>query len=639
MLTERNLLTGRYDSASVANALLSADEWKPYPTIDNRDSWMALPEAVRDGHVGEADSLIGTTWPPMPATVLLEFVRTGNRSNYQRLSFERREKLAKLVLGEVFENEGRFLDDIVDGIWAISEETYWGVPAHLDIQSDGYGLPNVDEPTVDLFAAETGMLFAWTLYLLGDRLDSVSPLVRPRMRSELKRRILDPNLTRDDFWWMALDPSVINNWTPWVNSNWLTVVLIAEEDPARRSAGVYKIMRSVDVFINSYPDDGGCDEGPGYWSRAGGSLIEVLDLLNSGTGGLIDIYDEPLIQEMGRFIIKGHASGDYFINFADAHPRVDPPVSVVYTFGERIGDEEMKRFASAFAQSAGLGSGYVPGRFGHLGRQLMTLFQLDELLSEDGGVPLLRDVWLPDIELMTARTSAGSSEGLMLAAKAGHNEENHNHNDVGSFMLYVDGEPAIIDLGPATYTRKTFSDERYSIWNLQSGYHNVPAINGFDQPFGARYRASDVEYRMDDDSASLRMDLANAYPPESAIESWVRALTLERDDPSKPVVALSERFTLNETTGSTSLHLMTHWSVEEGGPGLLRLQSRDSSVSARSLVIEFDPQVLEASVETIDVDDAILDRNWGQTVRRIVLDLTEEGLASGSYRLSFSLEP
>ncbi len=103
---------------------------------------------------------------------------------------------------------------------------------------------------------------------------------------------------------MALEPSVINNWTPSVGSNWLTLVLIAEDDPARRSAAVFKIVRIVDVFLNSYPDDGGCDEGPGYWSRAGGSLLEVLELLRSGTNNLVDIYDEPHNHnDIGSFII------------------------------------------------------------------------------------------------------------------------------------------------------------------------------------------------------------------------------------------------------------------------------------------------------------------------------------------------
>ena len=74
----------------------------------------------------------------------------------------------------------------------------------------------------------------------------------------------------------------INNWNPWVNSNWIVANLLMEKDPARRVASVWKSMRSVDKFIDSYKSDGGCDEGPSYWGRAGGSLFDYLEMLRNG---------------------------------------------------------------------------------------------------------------------------------------------------------------------------------------------------------------------------------------------------------------------------------------------------------------------------------------------------------------------
>jgi len=147
----------------------------------------------------------------------LDYVRDGNRRRYEKLLFSRRGKLVLLVLGELLEGHGRFTDAIADGLWLICEESYWGVPAHVGAQKRGAGLPDVTEPTVDLFAAETGALLAWTNYLRGDRLDAVHPLVHERLRLEVDRRILTPNLDRDDFWWMGFTPREVNN--PWINSN------------------------------------------------------------------------------------------------------------------------------------------------------------------------------------------------------------------------------------------------------------------------------------------------------------------------------------------------------------------------------------------------------------------------------------
>jgi hypothetical protein len=629
-------LTGRYDSASVAASLIGPGQWRPYPDIDERDGWSGLPEDVKLAHVAAAESLLGVEWPDLPATVFLEFVRTGNRSNFQRLQEARRKMLATLVLGEVFEDRGRFLDDIADGIWAISEESYWGVPAHLDLQHAGFGLPDVDEPTVDLFAAETGGLLAWTLYLLGDRLDQVSPLIRPRIRSELARRILDPNLERTDFWWMAFEPSVINNWTPWIASNWLSIALIVEDDPGRLAASVYKIMRSLDMFINSYPDDGGCDEGPVYWTRAGGSMFEVLDALSAATNGHVDIFDEPLIQKMGRYILKGHIAGNFFVNFADAVPRLSPPAAVIYRFGRRIGDDEMVQFAGYFAARQNLDSGFVDGRFGHLGRQLITLHSLSELSDVGRVAPLPLDVWLPDTEVMTARSAAGSTDGFFLAVKGGHNQENHNHNDVGNFIIYVDGRPAIIDLGPATYTRKTFSTDRYSIWNLQSLYHNVPVVNGQAQPFGRVHRARDVRYVADAQKAAISLSLREAYPKESGIESWRRSVTLHRGDEAESI-ELVEEFSLAEHNGPTSIVLMSPLRVELEADGVVRLHGFDGSTE-RILRIEYDSEALQAHSEVIELTDAALQSSWGSVVHRLSFELKKEAPLGNRLTFRFSLQ-
>jgi len=58
---------------------------------------------------------------------------------------------------------------------------------------------------------------------------------------------------------------------------------------------------------------------------------------------------------------------------------------------------------------------------------------------------------------MMARAQEGSVQGLYLAAQAGNNGKSHNHNDVGNFIVYSEGMPAIIDVGVETYTAKTFT--------------------------------------------------------------------------------------------------------------------------------------------------------------------------------------
>src|SRR2546430_8334018 len=614
----RNLLTGALSEQTLAAALVPAAQWHPYPTIQDRAEWEAVPRDIRTGFIRQAEQYLGTTWERIPATVTLQFIRNGNRSNYDAINTRQREKLATLVLAEVFENEGRFLDDIANGIWAISEQTFWGSTAHLGMQRAGNGLPDVTEPIVDLFAAETGALLAWTDYLLGDRLDQVSPLLRKRIRAEVDRRVLTPALQRDDFWWMGFgERKNVNNWNPWINSNWLTAVLLLEADPRRRTASVYKIMRSLDNFINIYPDDGASDEGPGYWGRAGASLFDNLELLRSATNGTVDIYRAPLVRNMGQYIYRVYIKDQYFVPMGDAAAKITPDAELVYQYGQRIGDPLMQGFGALLAQRRGP---YRPGSSSP-GRILPALLVAREIATAQASEPLLGSVWLTDLQLMAARRIPNSGVGLYVAAWGGHNGQSHNHNDVGNFIVYGDGRPVLIDVGVETYTAKTFSAQRYEIWTMQSAYHNLPTINGVIQGAGREFQAKGVSFNETANRVTLSADIASAYPAEAAVRRWQRRVTLDR---KASVVELEDRYELRQWKDPVRLNLMTSLRMDTSSPGEVRVGDR--------YVIAYDARTLSAAAEEIPLSDEHLRSVWGDRVARLVL--TTHGTAlQGGYRV------
>ncbi len=603
-------LSALFSEETLAEILPSPGQWNPFPRYEERAFWLNLPRPTIDSQLQRAEKHLGQPWPQLPATLYMEFAIIGNRSNYETPYFERRHRLADLVLAECMEGSGRFTGEIVNGLWLILEESSWTLPAHIGAQRVGRGLPDLSEPIVALFSAETAGLIAWTVYLLEDQLDAVSPLIVPRCKKEVMERVLDPCLERDDFWWMGFQADHINNWNPWVNSNWLASLLLFEDNQQRRNLALAKIMRSLDLFIGSYRDDGGCDEGPSYWNRAGASLFDCLEWLYSASSSRIDVYNYPLIRNMGRYIYRAHIDGHWFINFADASAKVGISHELVWRYGRRIEDELMEGFGGWTARSA-LEKNPAPSGF--LSRRLWTLVNMRKLMDAGGSQPLVRDVWLDGIEVMAARSRGGSSEGFYVAAKGGHNKESHNHNDVGNFIVYYDGQPVLVDAGVGVYTAKTFSDSRYEIWTMQSAYHNLPTVNGAMQQPGREFSASDISYREDNNTASLSLELAGAYPAEAAIESWRRNISLLRGKQ----VRVEDNFSLSKRDGELMMSLITPCKVNPGAAGMITLEGNNEGEPFFVKVL-YDKK-LRPEVEQIELDDERLKASWGNTLYRITL--------------------
>ena len=627
-VTPRSLLTRAMDGTTLRPLLIPPAEFHPHPTIAERAAWDGLSAEIRSTLLAAGEKRLGESWEILKASVQLGFVRTGNRADFEAPHAARRARLSDLVFAELVENRGRFLDAIADGLWLICEETYWGGAAHLFMQRRGLGLPDVTEPTVDLGVGETAGLLVWTQYLLGDRLDSVHPMIGERVRLELERRVLTPCLDRDDFWWMGWhrDNRPINNWVPWCCSNWLACVLLLETDPDRRTRGVHKIMRILDVFIDHQPADGGCDEGPNYWARAAGSLFECLDLIFTATAGRVNVFHDPLIQEMGRFVQRTHAFGSWFVNFADAPVRAYTEASTLYQYGRAIRDPEMMAFAAALFQSRkNLQLG------GSMSRALPRLWLDAGLNDPQARPPLYRDTWLADLQIMTARDRAGTGDGFFVAAKGGHNEESHNHNDLGSFLAYLDGWPLLIDVGVETYTAKTFNNKyRYDIWTMQSQWHNLPTVNGEMQQNGREFAARDARYTATDEAASLSLDIAGAWPKSAGITRWIRTIRLQRGS----AIVITDNYQLGATKEPVVFNFQTSRPVDISTPGQVRFGAFPESPASRGALLAYDAAALTAAVDPVEITDPWLKTSWTRVFRIRLTERTASVRAQREFRLT-----
>ncbi len=633
------MLQTRYSRADLDDLLLPQDQWRPFPPAADREAWELLLKKelnrLRTNHiVAQAEAAVGQPWPALLATEYMAYRRDGNRGPYQVPCFERRARLGKLVLGECVENGGRFIDEIVNGIWAVCEETTWCVPAHAYPRELGWQpdlLPQLDRPVVDLFAAQTAAVLAEAAYLLGEELDRVTPLVRQRLRREVLDRVVDPVLDRGDFAWLRQT----FNWNTWCSANTLCAGFYTLDDPGRTAELAWKLMGACDTFLAAQLPDGGCSEGPSYWGVAPGAMILLLELLYSRSDGRISIYDEPLVAALGRCLPRVHLDGPWFATFADCPPVVSVRPAPVHRYGERIGDESMKELALLSMRGWKADGPVDPASFAAFGGGGLT-YALRELFwmppdAEPAGMDKPLDTWFPELQVMVVREDATPGRGLVVAAKGGHNGEHHNHNDLGQFILLADGQPIIVDVGVGIYTAKTFSDERYETWTIRASGHNVPIVNGVEQQSGLQHRATDVAFRASGTESILSMNLATGYPEEAGLEALVRTFHFRRAAPAS--LAVTDEVRTRGAELSVEVHLFTPASCDLSTPGRAVL-----SVGDKQILMTWDPAQASVGAEDWPITDDRLRTGWGDRLTRLTVRY-ESASGSATCQLAFNAVP
>lgn len=617
MSAERNLLAGNFDPETISEALVPDQKWVPYPAYTDRNAWEQLLGDNKDDLIRRGERQLNYQWKVIRATDFLEYERSGNRNIMQDPNSDNNNALSDLVMAELAEGKGRFMDQIINGVFYNCERTSWVLSAHLTAQKSGRTLPETAEQVIDLGSGEIGAFLAWTYYFFHKEFDKVNPEISKRLRTEIYNKVIVPYRENDRFWWMAFHPrpdGIVNNWNPWTNFNALQCIVLLESDPVQTTKDIYRSMLSVDKFINYVNEDGACEEGPSYWGHAAGKLYDYLQLLSMVSNGKINLFGQKMIKDMGEYISRSYVGNDWVVNFADASAKFSSNAPLIYRYGKAIESTEMMQFAALLNQKKNnnIGSG-------------TDIFRILESLSNDKELRRTTAAHTtPDVTIYpgTQFYYFKNKTGFFMAAKGGYNAESHNHNDAGTFSLWYKNTPVFIDAGVGTYTRQTFGPERYSIWTMRSNYHNLPGINGVEQNFGKEFKTTDL--KVNATKKQVSMNIASAYPAEAKAVNWTRSYQL-----NEKALVINDRFTLKNAEKANEIHFMLHSKPE------IQKNKIVVKVNGAKMQMTFDSNTFETSIESIALDDVRLSRVWGDEIYRLTLR-DKKIRQSGNYKFIIS---
>jgi len=516
-----------------------------FPKAREREYW---ENEYSKKYVEVAEEYLCYDWPSIKATDYIAFKTESSRVKQENVHFARRSALYALILGELAEYKGRFIPQIVNGIFTTCEETYWGVSAHFPPANYRHNIPQSDDGYIDLFSAETASALALVYYVLYDELYNYCPEILTRIEYEIHRRVIKSYLAHRDWFWQGYTIP-INNWNPWIISNLLTVFLIMEKSKTVRDEGIRKMLFEIDNIYQSYPEDGGCDEGISYWAVSGGAVCEFCEQLYTATQGKINFFDDEKLKNVAKYPVRVYIGNGYVTNYADGGNRMaggSKQLIDCYIYGKRMKDDLLLSFAGELTNDD-LNDKDSYKFSSYLRTALYKIVNIKDILSHKGFTPDEGFV-LPDLQNSFVRKNK-----WFYSCKGGNNAERHNHNDVGSFIAYYDNSPVLVDPGCGVYTARTFHGDRYGIWTMQSGWHNTPVINGCMQKNGAEYKADD--FSLSEKSTNVRF--AKAYGSEAGITDLDRNVTI-----TETGVEICDTFRFSNEQNKVCEHFVTPLSVE-----------------------------------------------------------------------------
>jgi hypothetical protein len=512
---------------------------KPFgfgPRIDDREGWNRLAANQAYGRaIRDAENALATALPEMTEELYLLYKKTGRRtSEYGKVRSDRYGRVSRFARAEALENKGRFIKPLETVLRSICQEKTWIYNFHDSNLADYNG----KKISIDLSSVDLAQNLGECLYVLGDRL---ALEVRELVTAKLRERIFDPYHQAVDGTgarqtWITRDM----NWNSVCHAGVVTAALAACPDRKERAYFVAAAEKYSQDYLNGFGGDGYCAEGMGYWNYGFGHYIQLCEVIFQATRGGVDLYNLKGARDAALYPVRIRLINNVYPAYADCSLDSKPGLQLMSYINRRY-ELGLKDFvvSDLTTGSGGLASSLMfscsnsatakPMRAGKEFYELRSLF-------EHGGV-------------LNSRPSPGSPCRMAVSFKGGSNDEPHNHNDKGTFVVVVGKEALILDPGGEVYTARTFSKDRYLSKLLSSYGHPVPVIAGKLQRPGADAKAVIIAKNFAEQADTYAMDLRSLYEVP-ALQALKRTFVYSRAGQGTLTVTDDFAFSAAQTFGS-----------------------------------------------------------------------------------------
>jgi hypothetical protein len=547
------------------------------------------------------DQLLQEPIRVLPYHLYKLFDTTGDRNAFQHEYFERRRRLDVFAILSLVDGELRYIEALEDILWAICDEYAWSLPAHFggnslhiieDLNRKLIGEKGVlsavtpeHRTTLDLFSTETGFYLSEITYLLEERL---SDLIIYRVRKEVKERILDS--------YTSLSPSY-----PWETAemNWAAVcagsvgaaAMYLIKDEHTLAPLLHRVLESMDSFLDGFPEDGACLEGVVYWNYGFGFFTAFAALLKQRTAGRVDLMQNEKVKQIALFQQKSYLNENYVTSYSDS--------SLTSNYMPGLTHHLKRVFAEIEIPDQQFRAGILGDncfRWMHVIRNLV--WSDPALTGADLGDA---SYYLEQAGIIISRTTIDSRR-IAFSAKGGNNDEPHNHNDVGSFIVHAGSQPLWVDPGAGYYTKEYFGEQRYSMIYNSSHGHSVPIVEGKFQEAGKEYQAAVISVNSTEEQDELVLDIAGAYPCRNL-------LSLKRHfcfDKRKGRLQLEDRYSFGEQPSSITERFVSFLEPVLIEPGAVCLKGHKGENS----VLRYDANKVRCEIHREDFVPGDLTREY-----------------------------
>lgn len=532
-------------------SIIPLETFQPAPDINDRVYWskIANSESGKRYLENALSELNKKPEIPIADSIYRRANKEGNRGIYKPRYYRTMERLEHFMLAECIENKGRFLSQINTYLKAIMDMKSWLHPNHDD---DKNGVLEGRRVSIDLGARRFGSDLALAQVLLAEKLPKD---IDEKITEQLKFRIVDTYLTsckKNDInnRWIKST----SNWNSVCTSGSMFVSIATSTNQDERLAAVGSALNSMKQYLSGFGQDGYCSEGAGYWNYGFGHYLYLAQILHDYTDGKINLFDAgspEKLKNVGNFPKTYQIHTGICAPFSDGVSKVSNDGGFAYNMSAR-------KFGASMPINPSKRKTHD---------SFSAVYQLIEWEYEASAVKNEADnqqaselpgyTYFDDVGMVISRGK--QDVPLSIAIKGGHNKENHNHSDVGTYTIVLNDEIMTGDIGAPSYIAGAFDDDNpaRSSWG-----HPVPRINNTLQSNGREFKGIITTAEFTESLDKVVIDIKEAYEVPS-LTKLIR--TMENDKSGLGTISIVDEFSSTEPVlFGTAIMTLSEYKIVDG---------------------------------------------------------------------------